>query len=66
MIPNHMIGVSNGFEERESIREVTMWRDGAKLDELAKSEVGVVEASFDDLGVDLFESLEGFAVGKES
>ena len=26
----------------------------------------VVEASFDDLGVDLFESLEGFAVGKES
>ena len=66
MIPNHMIGVSNGFEERESIREVTMWRDGTKLDELAKSEVGVVEASFDDLGLDLFESLEGFAVGKES
>lgn len=41
-------------------------RNGAKLNELAHSKVGVVEAGLDDVGVDLFEILDASAFGEES
>lgn len=64
-VPNNLIWVLDGFEYRESVREIPEGRNGAKLDELAEGKVGVVEAGFDDVGVDLLEILDAFAFGEK-
>lgn len=46
-----MTGVLDGFEDWESIREVTKEQNGAKLDDLAQGKVCVVEAGFGDVYV---------------
>lgn len=53
------------MKEQKGIRQVTERRNGAELNEFAESKLRVVKASFNDVGVDLFEGLDGFAFGEE-
>lgn len=64
-IPNEQIGLFDRIEQRDGIRDVTEARNGGKLDELAEGELGVVEASLDDLSVDLSESSNALASGEK-
>lgn len=64
-VPNQLIRLLDGFEQRGRIRQIAGGRDRAKLDELAEGELGVVEAGFYDLGVDLPELLEVPALGEQ-
>lgn len=47
-----------GVEDQEGVREVSKGGDGTKLDQFAQSELGVVEACFDELSMDLFEGFD--------
>lgn len=64
-VPDETIGFFDGVENGECVREVAEGRKGAELDELAERELGFVEAGFDNVGVDLFESLQAFAFGEK-
>lgn len=64
-VPHDLVRFFNGFEHRESVREIAERRHGAEVDELALCERGVVEAGFDDLRVNLFEGLDAFTFGEK-
>lgn len=65
-VPDEGVGlVWGGAEEGEGVGEVAGGGEGAELDELAEGEEGVVEAGFDDLGVDLLEGVDVVALREE-
>lgn len=64
-VPDYGVGFVDGVEDEEGVGEVAEGGDGAELNELAQRELGVVEASFDEVGMCLFDGLGASASGEE-